>query len=688
MRYCIGVDLGGTNIAAGIVDLDSKKIVRKMSIKTRAPRPCEEICDDIVGLCKKLCEKEGIAYSEILWLGVATAGSVKGGVVVKASNLGWVDVEFSKILRKRSRITTFVSNDANAAAYAEAIWGAGAAYNSVVVITLGTGVGGGIVINGEIWEGTNGFAAELGNYIIDVDGRACTCGKRGCLEAYCSVPALVSETRRMMRLYPDSIMWQMCGGDLNKVNGLTPFRAKDEGDACAKEVLDDFIKYLAVGASNVINILQPGILCIGGGISHEGDKLLKPLKAQIERLTFSTKDKKTKISICRFMNDAGIIGGALLGMRDEVKKVNNRLTAIVQQFNIGGEVVDCVPYGNGHINETRLVTVRDRHEQAEYILQKINKNVFKDPAVLMENYVNVTQYLRKVIGEQGGDPDRETLTVLPAKDGKGYYIDDRGEYWRVTLFVRGSMCFDKVENAKQFYDSAVAFGNFQYLLRDYPADTLNETIKNFHNTPDRYRQFIDALDKDVVGRAKSVKDEIEFVKARRKFMDTLEDAHKAGKLPLKVTHNDTKLNNILFDKKTGGALCVIDLDTIMPGYSVNDFGDSIRFGATTALEDERDLSLVNFDISLYETYVDGFIKGAKGGLSKGEIDLLPEAAIMMTLECGMRFLTDHLSGDTYFKISRENHNLDRARNQFKLVSDMEKALPEMKRIVEKYANQN
>ena len=683
MKYCIGVDLGGTNIAAGIVDLDSKKILRKMSIKTRAPRPCDEICDDIVSLCQDLCEKEGLKYSDALWLGVATPGIVKSGVV-RATNLGWSEVDFAHVMRKKSRLTTFVANDANAAAYAEATWGAGAEYNSVVVITLGTGVGGGIVVNGEIWEGINGYAAELGNYIIDVDGRLCSCGKRGCLEAYCSATALVSETRRMMRMYPESAMWQMTGGDLSKVNGATPFRAADEGDVCASAVISDFVKYLAVGASNIINILQPGILCIGGGISREGDKLIKPLRREIDRLSFSAEDKKTRIEACRFMNDAGIIGAALLGMQDEIKKENSRMNAIVHQFNIDGEVVDCYPYGNGHINDTRLVTVRNKHEHREYILQKINKNVFKNPALLMENYVNVTKYLRERITEQGGDPDRETLNVLPAKDGKYYYVDDRGDYWRLTLFVKGSVCYDKVERPSQFYDSALAFGNFQYLLRNYPADTLNETIVNFHNTPDRYRQFTEALEADVVGRAEGVKEEIEFVRSRREFMNILEDAHRAGTLPLKVTHNDTKLNNILFDKKTGKALCVIDLDTIMPGYSVNDFGDSIRFGATTALEDERDLSLVNFDISLYEAYVEGFIRGAKGGLTRGEIDLLPIGAIMMTLECGMRFLTDHLSGDTYFKISRENHNLDRARNQFKLVSDMEARLDEMRAIVKKY----
>ena len=230
----------------------------------------------------------------------------------------------------------------------------------------------------------------------------------------------------------------------------------------------------------------------------------------------------------------------------------------------------------------------------------------------------------------------------------------------------------------------MAFGNFQYLLRDYPAETLYETIVNFHNTPDRIRLFEQALKADVCGRAKDVQKEIDFVLSRREFAATLENARLEGKLPLRVTHNDTKLNNILFDAKSGKPICIVDLDTIMPGYSVNDFGDSIRFGATTALEDEKDLSKVNFDISLYELYVKGFIEGTKGGLTDVEMQLLPIGAIMMTFECGTRFLTDYLSGDTYFKIHREGHNLDRARNQFKLVSDMEARLDEMRAIVEKY----
>ncbi|MBE6644079.1 MAG: aminoglycoside phosphotransferase family protein [Ruminococcaceae bacterium] len=357
---------------------------------------------------------------------------------------------------------------------------------------------------------------------------------------------------------------------------------------------------------------------------------------------------------------------------------------IVSNFSIDGKIAKAEPYGSGHINETRLVVCESPCGKSEYILQKINNNVFKDVDKLMENYVGVTEYLKKIIASAGGDTSRETLNVIKTKNDKNYYLSPEGEYWRMLRFVENSISFDKVENPEQFYDSAVAFGNFQYLLRDYPADTLYETIVNFHNTPDRIRLFEEALRADVCGRAKDVKDEIEFVLSRREFASTLENAHKEGRLPLRVTHNDTKLNNILFDKTTGKAICIVDLDTIMPGYSVTDFGDSIRFGATTALEDEVDLSKVNFDISLYELYVKGFIEGTRGGLLQSELELLPIGAMMMAYECGTRFLTDYLSGDTYFRTSRQGHNLDRARNQFKLLSDMEKRLDEMREIVKKY----
>ncbi len=360
---------------------------------------------------------------------------------------------------------------------------------------------------------------------------------------------------------------------------------------------------------------------------------------------------------------------------------------IVNKFDAKGELIDYMPFGNGIINETKLVTNKlEDGNTVQYVLQKINKNVFKDPDKLMQNYVGVTRFIRNKIERLGGDPEREVINAIPAKDGRSYVIDDNGEYWRLLIYITDSMSYDKVERPEQFYESAVSFGNFQCMLSDYPADTLYETIANFHNTPDRFRQLMEAVENNIAGRLDGVTAEVEFAKAREQFTWTLENAHKAGKLPLRVTHNDTKLNNILFDTKTGAPICVVDLDTIMPGYSVNDFGDSIRFGATTALEDETDLSKVNFDIELYELYVKGFIEGAKGRLTDGELEMLPIGAIMMTLECGMRFLTDYLNGDTYFRIRRPDHNIDRCRNQFKLVSDMEKRLPEMHAIVSKYAN--
>ena len=359
---------------------------------------------------------------------------------------------------------------------------------------------------------------------------------------------------------------------------------------------------------------------------------------------------------------------------------------IIKRFQTEGTYVDATPFGSGHINHTYLVNMKkDDGTTVDYVLQRINKNVFKRPDQLMENYVGVTKFIRSKVEAMGGDPMREVINVIPTTDGQNFAIDSEGEYWRLLVYVTDSLSYDKVERPEQFYASAVAFGNFQYMLREYPADTLHETIVNFHNTPDRFRQLMEAIENNAAGRLAEVTREVEFAKARFDFAHTLENAHKEGRLPLRVTHNDTKLNNILFDSNTGAPICVVDLDTIMPGYSVNDFGDSIRFGATTALEDERDLSLVNFDISLYELYVKGFIEGAKGGLTEGELEMLPIGAIMMTYECGIRFLADYLNGDTYFRVHREGHNLDRARNQFKLVSDMESRLDEMRAIVKKYS---
>ena len=341
----------------------------------------------------------------------------------------------------------------------------------------------------------------------------------------------------------------------------------------------------------------------------------------------------------------------------------------------------CEPYGNGHINDTFLVVADKR-----YILQRMNTSIFTRPVELMENIVGVTEHIRKKTADMDGDVERCSLTVEPTLDGARYFKDSVDGYWRLYDFVEGTVTKERVENANDFYTCAKAFGNFQQMLADYPAEKLSEPIANFHNTPWRYENLMKAVKADKCGRLSSVYAEVEFCKEREEFCKTLEWAREQGTLPLRVTHNDTKLNNILFDANTAEPVCVIDLDTVMPGYSVNDFGDSIRFGANTAAEDETDLSKVSLDLGLFELYAKGFIEGCGGKLTDTEIELLPIGAIMMTLECGMRFLTDYLEGDTYFKIHRDGHNLDRARNQFALVADMERKLLEMKEIIKQIKN--
>ncbi len=357
--------------------------------------------------------------------------------------------------------------------------------------------------------------------------------------------------------------------------------------------------------------------------------------------------------------------------------VPNNIDEVISAFCLKGSLREKKPYGNGHINDTFLLVCDDAGGERKYILQRMNHSIFKNPAALMENVANVTAYLRKVITERGGDPDRETLNVIRTREGASYYEDSLHNFWRVYLFIEGTVCLEKVESPQDFYDSAVAFGGFQQLLADYPADTLHETIPRFHHTPSRFQDFKRAVAEDPLGRARLVRPEIEFALEREADTHVLTDLLDTGELPLRVTHNDTKLNNILFDAATKKALCIIDLDTVMPGLSLYDFGDSIRFGASTGAEDETDLSKIGLDLSLYETFTRGFLAGSKGSLTKREIELLPMGAKLMTYECGIRFLADFLLGDTYFKIHRENHNLDRARTQFKLVADMEKKWTDM-----------
>ena len=359
---------------------------------------------------------------------------------------------------------------------------------------------------------------------------------------------------------------------------------------------------------------------------------------------------------------------------------------IAGAFANEGVLTVAEPYGNGHINDTFRLTYDINGQTSYVILQHMNRNVFSKPVEVMENIAGVTNFLKDKIRQNGGDPDRETLTVIPAKDGKYYYQDETGEYWREYLFIADTICFDRAENEELFYESAYAFGNFQNMLAEYPAETLHETIVNFHNTKVRFAAFKKAVEEDVMGRAAEVREEIQFVLDREADANFFTELVEMGELPIRVTHNDTKLNNILMDSKTQKGLCVIDLDTVMPGLAMNDFGDSIRSGASTGDEDEKDLSKISCDIKLFDIYAKGFIEGCGGKLTDREIELLPMGAKIMTYECGLRFLMDYLQGDIYFKIHRPEHNLDRCRTQFKLVADMEAKWTQLQEIVNKYKN--
>ncbi|HEY5585963.1 MAG TPA: phosphotransferase [Ruminiclostridium sp.] len=358
---------------------------------------------------------------------------------------------------------------------------------------------------------------------------------------------------------------------------------------------------------------------------------------------------------------------------------------LIKHFNIEGEFIEAVPYGFGHINDTfAAIFKRASGGNHRYIIQRINQNVFKSPENLMENIEGITKHVRKKVIAAGGDPDRETLNIIPTVDGISFYKTPEGDYWRVYIFIEKAQTFQIVENIKHFYNAGNAFGKFQKLVSDYPASKLHETIVNFHNTAKRYEAFKEALTKDVINRAASVKAEIDFVEKRANETSVIINLLQEGKLPLRVTHNDTKFNNVIIDDKTGKGICVIDLDTVMPGSSLYDFGDSIRSGTNLADEDELDLSKVCMDLELFESFTHGFLDSARDFLTPIELEYLPFGAKMMTLECGIRFLTDYLSGDVYFKIHRENHNLDRCRTQFKMVADMEEKNKQMKAIVDKY----
>ena len=358
------------------------------------------------------------------------------------------------------------------------------------------------------------------------------------------------------------------------------------------------------------------------------------------------------------------------------------LAEIIGCFRIGGSFADGAPYGSGHINDTFAVTMTEDGTRTRYILQRINHNVFNAPKSLMANIAGVTRHISDKLEARGTDQrERRVLTLIPTTDGIDYYVDSSGCYWRCYIFIERATTYDAPKGPEQVYEAARAFGKFQKELMDFPAEKLSETIPDFHNTRKRYDTLMAVIKDDPHNRATMVKNEITFAIGHESIVDTLVDLNASGDIPTRITHNDTKLNNVMIDDNTGEGICVIDLDTVMPGLSLYDFGDCVRSGASTSSEDEKDLSKVSINLDLYEAITSGYLSTAGELLSEKEIELLPFSAKLITFEIGLRFLTDHLEGDVYFKTHRENHNLDRCRVQFERVKAMQRLDSEIKRIV-------
>ncbi len=360
---------------------------------------------------------------------------------------------------------------------------------------------------------------------------------------------------------------------------------------------------------------------------------------------------------------------------------NLKTWQVVKNFAIDEDPSDISPLGAGHINDTFVI---DTKVGKKFCLQRVNHHVFRDVPGMMENIQRVTAHLQSKVAARGGDVFREALTLVPALDGAAYHQDNEGDFWRVYNFVDSACTYDVCEKAGLVHDAAEAFAQFQQDLADLPGARLNETIPAFHDTPKRYERFIEAVEKDELNRASAAIREIDFINARADELSTIIRALSSGEVPERVTHNDTKLNNVLFDKNNDQCLCVIDLDTVMPGSALYDFGDAVRLGACTASEDEVDLSLVTLSLERFEEIAKGYLEKAKLFLQPLEEELLVFSCRLMTFECGMRFLTDHLEGDSYFKVHHEGHNLERCRTQLKMVADMENKAEQMRDIIDKY----
>jgi len=366
-------------------------------------------------------------------------------------------------------------------------------------------------------------------------------------------------------------------------------------------------------------------------------------------------------------------------------KMTPGLDEVARHFCFAGRCIEAAPYGTGHINRTYVTwCATPEGGSRRYLLQSINHNIFRDPAALMENVKRVTRHLREKIVAAGGDPTRETLNLVPASNGASFHRDAAGNYWRAYLFIEGAQAYEMATSLQHVYSAGKAFGDFQRLLADFPAGALHEVLPDFHNTPQRFATFLETVARDPANRAAGVREEIKFVEQRAAETTTLVNLLDQGRLPLRVTHNDAKFSNVLMDDVTGEGLCVIDLDTVMPGSALYDFGDAVRAGAALAAEDEPDFTRAGISLETFEALAAGYLDAARDFLTPTELDYLPFSARLITLEQAIRFLNDYVNGDIYYKIHRPLHNLDRTRTQIQMLRDMEEKFDRMVAIVARY----
>ena len=366
-----------------------------------------------------------------------------------------------------------------------------------------------------------------------------------------------------------------------------------------------------------------------------------------------------------------------------MEKIRKTIDFAIERFFGKEHLAELLICQTGHINHTYFLRIKGGKRSGHYVLQKLNGNIFKEAEKVMENIEKVTSHLKNKYEQLEKNSSRQVLTLVPTITGEKWFVDEKNMVWRTYVFIENASTYDVAESPDQAYQAAKAFGEFSSLLSDLPIDELHETIPDFHNTPKRFEQFEDALSKASPDRIISAESEIEFVTSRKNITSVLIDCIAEKTMKLRVTHNDTKLNNVMIDDNSNTGICVIDLDTVMPGLALYDFGDCVRTATSTGEEDEQNLDLIEMDIKMFEALVRGYLESAGNSLSHKEIELLAFAGKLITYEIGLRFLADHLNGDIYFKTHRDNHNLDRARVQFKLVQSMEEQEEEMNEIVRK-----